>query len=190
MKILFWVIINIICLGFIFLIFKILIDYFIWIFKTIVGFFSSKDNIITNNNIVSEPEPKQYLPYTKKWHFLTKNERHFLDVIEQVTNNRYYIFPQVHYSKIIYADGQQNFKNPFFNKINSKSADFVLFDRVDVSPVLVIEVDDSSHYRQDRIDRDDFINDVLETCGIPVVHVHPFVNDEELRKEILEKIII
>jgi very-short-patch-repair endonuclease len=104
--------------------------------------------------------------------------------------SKYYIFPQVHFSKIIYADGQQNFRNQYFNKIDRKSADFVLFDKATVSPMLVIEVDDSTHNRRDRVERDDFINSVLEKCGIPIVHVHPFVGEEELRREIIGKIEI
>ena len=113
---------------------------------------------------------KPYLPYSKKPYFLTNNEREFFAKIEKIIENRYSVFPQVHYCKIIYAEGRQNFKNPWFNKIDRKSADFVLFDKNTISPVLVIEIDDSSHNRTDRRERDVFINSVLEKCGIPIIH--------------------
>lgn len=142
--------------------------------------------IFFEGRLKTRKEKTEHLPYTKKQYFLTNNERSLLAVIEKIVDNRYYIFPQVHFSKIIYAQGQQNFKNPYFNKIDRKSADFVLFDKQNVSPVLVIEVDDASHNRPDRIERDGFIDRVLERCGIPIVRVQPLVSEGELR-EMLEK---
>lgn len=38
-------------------------------------------------------------------------------------------------------------------------------------PRLVIELDDRSHYRADRRDRDAFVDDVLASAGIPILHV-------------------
>lgn len=77
--------------------------------------------------------------YRKKQYFLTQAEHHVFDLLLKTVGEKYHVFPQVHYSKIMYAEGQQNFHNPWFNKIDRKSADFVLFDKQDISPVLVIE---------------------------------------------------
>ncbi len=145
----------------------------------------------------SQPEypfsgtPKEeYLPYRKKPYFLTRAENNVLKQLESILGDKYYIFPQVHYSKIIYADGQQNYHNPWFNKIDRKSADFVLFDKVNISPVLVIEHDDATHYRHDRIERDEFIEKALLRSGIPLLRVQPYTGDEKLRLQIGAKIKI
>jgi hypothetical protein len=126
--------------------------------------------------------------YRKKQYFLTQAEHHVFDLLLKTVGEKYHVFPQVHYSKIMYAEGQQNFHNPWFNKIDRKSADFVLFDKQDISPVLVIEQDDKTHNRSDRIERDGFVDTSLEQSGIPIVHVRPFASGDELMALITTKI--
>ena len=58
-----------------------------------------------------------------------------------------------------------------FNKIQSKHVDFLLCDSKFVKPVLVIELDDSSHKRADRRERDEFLNQALDDAGLPILHV-------------------
>lgn len=139
-------------------------------------------------------EEKKYITedarYSKKQYFMTTAEHHVFDQLLKIAGEKYHVFPQVHYSKIMYAEGQQNFHNPWFNKIDRKSADFVLFDKHDISPVLVIEHDDKTHNRKDRIERDDFIDHTLEKSGISIVHVRPFATEEELKKLLQVKISI
>lgn len=163
----------------------ILIGVCLWLLKK---YFQDGSVKQSNENNPDNAKVEPNLPYRKKQYFLTNNEHNFLHSIERIVENKYYVFPQVHFSEIICADGQQNFRNPYFQKIVYKSADFVLFDKQTVLPVLVIEVDDSTHNRSDRVERDDFINSVLEKCGIPIVHVRPFITEEVLRKEIWGKI--
>jgi hypothetical protein len=49
--------------------------------------------------------------------------------------------------------------------------DFVLVDSASYAPRLVVELDDASHNREDRRERDAFVDDVLAAVGIPIVHV-------------------
>ena len=55
-------------------------------------------------------------------------------------------------------------ENPYwmecFNKVKAKHIDFALADE-DTAIVALIELDDSSHARPDRVERDDFVNAVL-----------------------------
>ncbi len=74
------------------------------------------------------------------------------------------------------------------SKINKKIVDFVLFDKQNISPILVIELDDYTHQKPDRKKRDVFLNKVLDHCGIPILHT-PSVHEEELRMKIKEKIV-
>lgn len=57
-----------------------------------------------------------------------------------------------------------------FNRIKSKHVDFVLCDQ-DMHVKLIIELDDSSHSREDRQKRDTFVDTVLTGAGYQVVHV-------------------
>lgn len=54
------------------------------------------------------------------------------------------------------------------NKVVAKHIDMVVFDPRDFSVVLAIEIDDKSHTRRDRQDRDAFVDNALETAGIPI----------------------
>jgi hypothetical protein len=40
-----------------------------------------------------------------------------------------------------------------------------------MQPVLGIELDDSSHQRADRIERDEFVTRVFEAAGLPLLHI-------------------
>lgn len=59
----------------------------------------------------------------------------------------------------------------YFNKINAKHIDFVLCDLQNVRPVLAIELDDSSHNKPDRIQRDEFVNKVFADAKFPLLRV-------------------
>jgi very-short-patch-repair endonuclease len=56
------------------------------------------------------------------------------------------------------------------NRINSKHVDFPVCDRARVQPRLVIELDDSSHKRQDRLTRDGFVKAVFARAGIQTIN--------------------
>lgn len=66
-------------------------------------------------------------------------------------------------------------ENPFwmecFNKIRSKHIDFALADE-NAAIVMLIELDDSTHDRPDRAERDDFVNAVLENTGYILIRTY------------------
>lgn len=86
-------------------------------------------------------------------------------------------------------DGKGSLKGGYRNKIDLKSVDFVLFDKQNISPVLVIELDDYTHQRSDRQARDGFVDRVLNHCGVPILHVVSSLKETELKAKIDEKAI-
>jgi hypothetical protein len=103
---------------------------------------------------------------------MSKAERSFFGVLEQATDqSKYYIFPQVSLASLVYVEKDTGAYQTWHNKIDRKSVDFVLFDRSTISPVLAIELDDSSHEREDRQERDIFVDNVLAKVGLPLLHV-------------------
>ena len=115
----------------------------------------------------SEPE----LPYEKKPYLMTNAEREFFFVLERAVQGRYYIVPQVELSNLVQVEKQKRWEYSLRNKIDRKSVDFVLFNREFFTPHLVVELDDSSHSREDRIVRDGFVDRVLDKAGIKIVHI-------------------
>jgi hypothetical protein len=56
----------------------------------------------------------------------------------------------------------------YYNKIDRKHVDFLLCDSASLKPVMGIELDDASHQRQDRIERDELVDKVFEQAGLPL----------------------
>ena len=59
------------------------------------------------------------------------------------------------------------------NRVASKSVDFVIVDLASGDARLVIELDDRSHDRPDRRDRDALVDAALRVAGIPIARFRP-----------------
>jgi hypothetical protein len=75
-----------------------------------------------------------------------------------------------------------------FNRICSKHVDFLLVQTTDGRPLLGIELDDISHDEDDRIARDEFVDSVFASAGLPVLHceVKRAYEQDEVRRRITE----
>lgn len=65
-------------------------------------------------------------------------------------------------------------------KVQRKHVDFVLFDPESMEVKLIVELDDTTHDRQDRVNRDVFVDNVLEGTGYKILHVYSADNLEEV----------
>ncbi len=74
------------------------------------------------------------------------------------------------------------YKQPAFNKIKSKSIDFVIATH-NLKPILCIELDDYTHNYKKRIERDVFINDLFNDINIKLlrIKVQRYYNLEEIK---------
>lgn len=141
-----------------------------------------------------EPQETHDSRYNLKKSLVTETEQGFLKVLEQAVGDRYRIVPQVLLSGIVSPkDSSAHFTNYHdFNKIKAKSIDFVLYDKESWTPRLAIELDDRSHLKWKRIQRDHFIDDLFDGVGLKILHM-PVVyshNLEYVRAEISQKIEI
>lgn len=102
---------------------------------------------------------------------LTKAELKFYDTLYDVCNDLdVTLFTKVRVADIVKVKNKDNYFT-YFNKISSKHIDFVLCDNATLKPLVCLELDDRSHYRKDRMERDKFINEVLSSIGYEVVHI-------------------
>lgn len=123
--------------------------------------------------------------YEKVDYLLTKNELKFYRILKQVTNKLgYNLFCQVSLYQIV---NSKEFKD--FNKIKSKSIDFVITQE-NCKILTCIELDDFTHERKKRIERDNFINKLFEDLGIKLLRipVQNFYNMDELETTIKESL--
>lgn len=86
-----------------------------------------------------------------------------LDVLQN-----YFIFPQLHLSTLLQVKDDAKDMIGKFEYINKLFVDFVIFDQ-NLNPVVVIELNDSTHFWNPRKARDQFVSEALKSIGIPLV---------------------
>ncbi len=129
---------------------------------------------------------KSEYQYKHKNFFMTRAEHECYDALVRAVGDRYYVFPQVHLPSIVDSEvAGQNWKGAF-RHISQKSVDFVLCDKAYISPKLAIELDDKTHKRQDRIDRDGEVERILKDAGIASLRIenHGSFDSIKLAQEI------
>lgn len=138
---------------------------------------STDELIIKSNNYKEDYEKKEYL--------LTPTELKFYKLLKTITDElNYTLFTQIALYEIVNC---KNFKN--FNKIKSKSIDFIITEK-NCKIKLCIELDDKTHNTNKRIERDNFINNMFKELDIKLLRipVQNFYNLEELKQKIQESI--
>lgn len=110
---------------------------------------------------------EKYLTTETEWNYLNKLEAWFgqhCRIFCQVSPGRFLKFPE-----------QETFSTEerarFFTQFNAMSVDYVLVSRNTNQIVCVIELDDSSHGREDRIARDKRLEQMFEMAGVPLLRV-------------------
>lgn len=154
------------------------------------------ENIAINNsqeNNLKEEHSTNYIKYYKpKIYITTLNEMKFYNVLLEIAKELDYIlFSQVSLYNIVSMKENLDYSThtKYFNKIASKSIDFVLVDKK-CRIKLCIELDDTTHRKKNRIERDKFINDLFEELEIDLLR-YPVYNvyyKDTLKKKIQESI--
>lgn len=123
--------------------------------------------------------------YKKSDYLLTPTELKFYKLLKTITDKmEYSLFIQIPlYQLVEYKDYKD------FNKIKSKSIDFVITEK-NCKVKLCIELDDKTHNNNKRIERDRFINEMFKELDIKILRipVQNFYNIEELETKIREQI--
>jgi hypothetical protein len=138
---------------------------------------------------VRRAKPIPRLPYIAI-PILTESERRFFSVLEGCIPRGSYILAQVRLANLVAVEpGTASFRGRF-NAIALKCVDFVIVNHSTLAPLLVVELDDRSHERADRQARDKFVDQVLASVGIPILHwpVQSRYNPTQLSRAIVEKI--
>jgi hypothetical protein len=111
-------------------------------------------------------------PYHQVDEFISAAELNFFFNLKAVVGDSAHIFSKVKLSDLFYAKTGDFGKNrSYTNKIDRKHVDFLLCDSKTLKPILGVELDDKSHQRADRQERDDFVNHLFEAAKLPLLHV-------------------
>jgi ssDNA-binding Zn-finger/Zn-ribbon topoisomerase 1 len=112
-------------------------------------------------------------PYQSKDVLCSPAERSFLGVLDNVVEKSHRIFTKVRLADIVNVQSGLNAsaRQSAFNQISGKHLDFVVCDANDLSIIGVIELDDKTHRGKGRKRRDQFLDQTLESAGIPVLRI-------------------
>ena len=125
--------------------------------------------------------------YRKKRYITTQNE---LNMYRKLLNicKKYnlILLTQVALYEIIEVNLPKDNKDyiKYFNKIKSKTIDFVIVDEDTTRIRLCIELDDYTHNYKNRIIRDEFINNLFKDLDISILRITSKQDIEELEKYI------
>jgi very-short-patch-repair endonuclease len=124
----------------------------------------------------------------KKKNILSRGEMAFYRTLKAAVGVHYDIYAQIPVWALVQsASANRKEDLAFTNQINQKRVDFVLVNSTSLETETVIELDDRSHERDARKERDSFLDAVLARAGIPIIRIAAAAtyNEEELRNTLV-----
>ena len=117
------------------------------------------------------PEAAHY-PYFVRDDFLSAAEQSFYLVLKLTVGDKALICPKVSLGDLFWAKSSDPSEyRSLTNKIDRKHVDFLLCDPKTVRPLAGIELDDKSHQREARQQRDEFVGNVFRAAKLPLIRV-------------------
>lgn len=160
--------------------------FWIYIIAGLILLFGILKRIKVFDAISAKKTPTKF-PYQKRDYLLTIAERKFYDVLSKIAEEQnYLVFAKVRLEDLLWLPKNTENRLKWRGYVRSRHIDFVLCNKENIRPLLAIELDDSSHQREDRIERDERVDRILRDSGLPILHVRTqnFYNLNLLAKEI------
>ena len=151
-----------------------------WILVILFAALYIWDKLKAPSREVAEPEQEQgSANFSKSYqakYLLTRNEWYEYKKLKPMADSRgLVICPKVRLLDIIEPRKGENYRS-LMGRIQSKHVDFVLCDQ-DLHIKAILELDDSSHDRKDRQERDQFVDQILTGAGYKVIHTRSITED-------------
>ena len=149
--------------------------------------------ISANPNLVSSKDARasqQRYSYRMRGTLLTPSEIDFYQELKQAVGDKVIIFAKVRVADVLTPEkglskGQWQ---RAFNKISAKHFDFVLCNLDNLKVEAVIELDDKSHRKPNRIERDNFLNQAAQTSGLKMLRfpVKSSYSSADIRSKVIQ----
>jgi len=143
-------------------------------------------------NLPNHLEDVQGPQYQMLGSLFTPAERSFLGILKLALNDEADVFGKVRVADVITPKkGQQRSEwQKAFNKISSKHFDFIVCNKEDLTPICVIELNDSSHNSKKRQERDRFLEEACKSAKLSLLQVpaKATYNVQEIRELLIQYI--
>ncbi|MNR01700.1 hypothetical protein D3C85_1175170 [compost metagenome] len=120
----------------------------------------------TNSAAVKHTSPYHY---GRRRYLMTQSENSFFKLLTEAVGTHANVFPQVRLSALLCRTQgiERRYWHAALARINQKSVDYVLCNKLTGEVLLVIELDDPTHDTSIRQKRDADVNEMLEEAGVP-----------------------
>lgn len=149
----------------------------------------TKNISYNNDKLIKNRINNDILPYRKK-HLVSNREFIFYNELKMIARKlNLCILCKIRVADLVEVYGTNNNSEyyKYFGKIKSKHIDFALANQENLDIILLIEIDDSSHDKKDRKERDEFVNSVYEKCGYKILHIRDTILlEEKIKNKIIE----
>ncbi|MHB9131554.1 MAG: DUF2726 domain-containing protein [Armatimonadota bacterium] len=109
-------------------------------------------------------------PYKVRDDFLSAAELSLYHVLMQVVGTSAVVLTKVRLADLFFVQ-RPNENRAAFNRIAQRHVDYLLCHPQTMQPLLGVELDDASHARKDRAERDDFVDNAFAAAGLPLLRV-------------------
>ena len=120
--------------------------------------------------------------YERKGTMLTRPEYNFLLTLRQIKPEKYEVVPQVALNNVIEKKTNTSYRSELF-----RVCDYCFVDKETFEPLLLIELNDRSHLREDRQQRDAKVAAICAAAKIPLV---TFWLDGDLSYNTVRKMVL
>lgn len=113
--------------------------------------------------------------YSKKKSIISSTEKKIYVKINRIIENTNYLLQaQVNLASIVDKNSDEKFRSELFRNI-----DFGIFDKYTFEPLVMIELNDTTHKQKERIIRDIKVKNILNQAEIPLITLHTEYENEE-----------
>jgi very-short-patch-repair endonuclease len=132
----------------------------------------------------------QVAPLYRSKALLSYRERALQRALRRANDNEYFLYAKVRMGDFVFLANEPQERKFHNNQIFCKHVDFLFCDKFTLEPLLVVELDDSSHKQQDHLERDKFKDETFTAIGLPFLRleVQKEYDWQLLKEQIREKI--
>lgn len=123
---------------------------------------------------LTKPKNIKQIPLYSKKKLITKNEIIFYNKLKNVIKDTYLIQTQVNLATVI----KKNYNNFRINEL-FRIVDFGIFDKNTYEPLILIELNDSTHKSKSRYIRDQKVKNILTIANIPLITFYSSYSNNE-----------
>lgn len=115
--------------------------------------------------------------YRRRVTLLTPAEQVFRDVLLRAIPEHIHVCYKVRLLDVIEGENPRDVAAR--NKVMSKHLDYVLIESRSSRIVAAVELDDASHLRPDRVERDRFVEHAMRSAGVPLIRIRAATTYDE-----------